>query len=202
VCAGGGGGGGGPTTTTSTTTTIPWQNPTGTWTFVDMTCYVNILGTLYSFPQNAFVNVDAPSTVPQGEEFDIWVTPGTFETPWQVEGYAVLNVNSFAIRFPVMPDATFVDAVMTSGTNMGPGYPSFSIDNGQMIYRVPGPFAPGTSVQLPAIRLTSQATGSVGSTIETKMTNLINVAQFEVTQVGNTCIPNFSDLVFSTTTIT
>jgi hypothetical protein len=111
------------------------------WTFVDMTCYVNILG-------------------------------------------------------------TFVDAAMTSGTNMGPGYPSFSVDAGQMIYRVPGPFAPDSSVQLPAIRLTAEATGAVGSTIETKMTNLLNVAQFEVTHVGPSCIPNVCDIEFATTTIT
>ncbi len=195
----GGGGPAGPTTTTSTT--LPWSPPTGQWFGVNMTCYFSVSGTYYDFPQPASVNIEAPATVNAGETFNITVTPGTFTVPTVVEGYAVQNVKWMTIRYPLPDNVQFVDSVMSAGIDMGPGYPSLSIEGEFMVYRVPGPFAPGSTVQMPKDRLTFTATGDPGSTIETRMHTLSNVAQFDLASVGNTCYPDNSDRVFTTTEI-
>jgi len=201
---GGVGGPAGPTTTSTTTTTsstIPFTPPTGQWFSLDMTCYFKVLSTFYNFPQSAFVNVEAPATVSPGETFDITVTPGTFNVPTVAQGYVVKTVDSFTILFPLSPNVQFVDSLMSSGVNMGPGYPSLSVDGGYLVYRVPGPLAPGTEVQMPKDRLTFIATGPSGSTVQTRLQTLSNVARFDAGSVGNTCYPNTPNLVFTTTTI-
>ena len=195
--------GGGPvaTTTTTTSTTLPWTTPTGQWSGFDLTCYFSVFGTYYDFPQSATANVEAPITVSPGQTFNITVTPGPFTVPTVVQGFAVQNVNSFTIRYALSPNVRFVDSVMSAGFSMGPGYPSLSLEGGYLVYRVPGPFAPGSTVQMPRDRLTFTATGAPGSTIETRMESLSNVADFGTASVGNTCIPNNPNLVFTTTII-
>jgi hypothetical protein len=136
----------GPTTTTSTTSTLPWSEPTGVWTFLNLTCAVNVFGVNYTFPQFASVNVEAPPTVDQGETFDMMVAPGPFVVPTSVEGFALTSMTSLTIRFPLSPNVAFVDSVMSAGINMGPGYPSVTIQGSTLIYRVPGPFVPGSTV--------------------------------------------------------
>ncbi len=200
ACAPPGGGPAAPTTTTSTT--LPWSPPTGQWFGVNMTCYFNVFGSYYNFAQYATVNIEAPATVNAGEDFDITVTPGTFVVPTVVEGYAVENLKWMTIRYPLPNNVQFVDSVMSAGIDMGPGYPSLSIEGGFMVYRVPGPFVPGSTVQMPKDRLTFTATGVPGSTVETRMHTLSNVAQFDLASVSNTCHPDDSDRVFTTTVIT
>ncbi len=199
-CAPAAGGPAGPTTTTSTT--LPWSPPTGQWTYFDMTCYFSVLGSYYDFQQNASVNAKAPTTVNTGDTFDITLTPGTFDVPTILQGYWVQNVHWFTIRFPMPDNVEFVDSVMSAGLNMGPGYPSLSIEGNMMVYRVPGPFVPGSTVQMPKDRLTFKATGAPGTIIQTRMDSLSNGAQFDLTAVYSTCIPNNQNLIFSTTVIT
>jgi hypothetical protein len=197
-------GGGGPprsTTTTTTTSTIPWSEPVGLWTYFDLTCSVNVYGTYYTFPQTASVNVEAPYVVSQGETFDMMVAPGPFIVPTNVQGYSLVDLRAFQIRFPMSPNMTLVDSVMSAGNNMGPGYPSFSLQGDFLVYTVPGPFVPGSEVQLPKVRLTVTATGPSGSTIETRMDRLTNVANFGVTTVGSGCYPNDPDPLFWSTAI-
>jgi hypothetical protein len=194
-------GGGGTTTTTTTSTTLPWSEPTGVWTYFDMTCSVPVLGTTYTFPQSASVNVEAPATVAQGSTFDMMVAPGVFQVPTAVQGFNLVNLTNFTIRFPLSPNVTLVDTVMSAGINMGPGYPSVTKVGTDLIYKVPGPLAPGALVQLPKVRLTVTASGPVGSTIVTKLTTLSNVANFGVATVTDTCRPNNTALTFWTTTI-
>ena len=189
------------TTTTTTSTTLPWSTPTGQWTNFTMTCYVNVFGTNYTFPQNASVNVEAPATVAAGSTFNITVAPGEFIVPTDVQGNALTAIQGFTIRFPLSPNVQFVDSVMSAGINMGPGYPSLKIEGGFMVYRVPGPFVPGSTVQMPKNRLTFTATGPVGSTIQTKMATLSNQAVFGLGAVDDVCYPDNPNLVFWTTTI-
>jgi hypothetical protein len=147
------------------------------------------------------VNVNAPATVAQGTTFDMVVAPGPFVVPTEAQGYALTAMTAFTIRFPLSPNLLYVDAVMSQGFNMGPGYPNVSVNNGQLYYHIPGPFVPGSTVQMPLVRLTVTATGDPGSTIQTRMDLLTNTASFEAGAVGTNCYLNDPNLVFWTTTI-
>jgi hypothetical protein len=194
--------GGTPPPPTTTSTTLPWSEPTGTWTFFDMTCSANVLGTLYPFAQAASVNVEAPLTVQQGETFDMTVAPGPFVVPTNVQGFDLTSMSSVRIRFPLSSNAQFVDSVMSAGINMGSGYPSLTIVGTDMVYRVPGPLAPGSTVQMPKVRVTLTATGDPGSTIEVRKTTLSSVAKVGGVDVPSTCAPNQPNPLFWATTIT
>lgn len=188
----------GTTTTTTTTSTIPWSEPVGDWTYFDLTCSVNVYGTYYTYPQSASVNVEAPSVVSPGETFDMMVAPGPFIVPTNVQGYSLVDLRAFQIRFPMSPNMTLVDSVMSAGINMGPGYPSFKLQGGYLVYTVPGPFVPGSTVQMPKVRLTVTASGPSGSPIELTMNRLTNVANFGAASVGSACYPNAPAPVFWT----
>lgn len=189
-------------TTTTTSTTLPWSDPTGVWTAFSMTCAADVFGTSYQFPQAASVNVDAPATVRQGQTFDMMVAPGPFVIPTNVQGYDLSAMSDVAIRFPLSPNVQFVDSVMSAGKNMGAGYPSLRIEGTDMVYRVPGPFTPGSTVQMPKVRLTFQATGAPGSTVDVRMTSLSSTASVSIIGVPNSCTPNAPSPLFWTTTIT
>lgn len=191
--------GSGPTTTTSTT--LPWSDPTGVWTPFSMTCSADVFGTVYRFPQAASVNVEAPLTVTQGQTFEMMVAPGPFVIPTNVQGYDLSAMSAVAIRFPLSPNVQFVDSVMSAGKNMGPGYPSLTIEGTDMVYRVPGPFAPGSTVQMPKVRLTFKATGAPGSSVEVRMTSLSSTASVSIIGVPNTCTPDAPNPLFWATTI-
>ncbi len=201
ACAAPSGGSAGPTTTTTTSTTFPWSPPTGVWFGLNMTCSFYVLGNYYSFPQSATVNIEAPATVNAGENFDIWVSPGEFTVPTVVQGYTVKSLKWMTIRYPLPSNVEFVDSVMSAGIDSGTGYPSLKIENGYMVYRVPGPFAPGATVQMPKDRLTFTATGLPGSTIETRMSTLANTAVFDLASVTSTCFPDIPGQVFTSTEI-
>jgi hypothetical protein len=190
--------GGPPRETTTTTSTIPWFDPIGEWTYFDLTCWVNVAGTSYNFPQSASVNYDAPSVLHQGDTFVMTVAPGPFIVPTQAQGYTLQKMNNFVIEFPISPNATFVDAWMSDGTNLGTGGPSVSFSNGKLIYKVPGALAPGSTVQMPLAQVKLIASGEPGSTIETKMNKLSNVSNFGVGTVGTNCFPNDPNLLFGT----
>lgn len=191
----------GPTTPTSTSTTLPWSEPNGEWTFFSMTCSVNVLGTKYYFPQDVSVNVEAPLTVTQGETFFMTVAPGPFVIPTNVQGYKLSYMSSVRIVFPLSPNVQFVDSVMSAGINMGRGYPSLKISGTNMVYTVPGPFAPGATVQMPKVRLELTATGAPGSTVDVRMTSLSSVARVQGVSIPNTCTPDAPNPLFWTTTI-
>jgi hypothetical protein len=187
----------GTTTTTTTTSTIPWSDPVGVWSYFDLTCSVNVSGTYYTYPQSASVNVEAPSVVSPGETFDMMIAPGPFVVPTNVQGYSLVDLRGFQIRFPMSPNMTLVDSVMSAGINMGPGYPSFKLQGGYLVYTVPGPLAPGSTVQLPKVLLTVTA-GASGTSIDLTMNRLTNVANFGAASVGSACYPNDPNLLFWT----
>lgn len=189
-------------TTTTTSTTMPWSDPTGVWTYFSMTCNADVFGTVYQFPQNASVNVEAPLTVTQGSTFDMMVAPGPFVIPTNVQGYDLSAMSAVAIRFPLSPNVQFVDSVMSAGKNMGAGYPSLTVEGTDMVYRVPGPFTPGATVQMPKVRLTFKATGAPGTTVDVRLSTLSSTASVSIIGVPNTCTPNAPSPLFWATTIT
>lgn len=195
------GGGTTTTTTTTTSTTLPWSTPTGQWTSFDMTCGVNVLGTNYTFPQSASVNVDAPATVNAGDTFDMTIAPGAFNVPTVVQGFALEKLVNFTIRFPLSPNVQFVDSVMSAGFNMGPGYPSLTVQGGYLVYKVPGAFVPGSTVQMPKDRLTFKAVGPSGSKVDIKLFNLTNTVSVSGVNLDVSCHLNDPNLIFWTTTI-
>lgn len=190
----------GPTTTTSTT--LPWSPPTGPqWFGFSLTCNFYVGGQWYNFPEYPTVHIQAPDQVVEGEQFYLTITPGTFNVPTVVQGFALEHLRWMTIRYPMPLNVDFVDSVMSAGIDMGPGYPSLSVEGDYLVYRVPGPFEPGATVQMPKVRLELQATGVPGSTIETRMQSLSNVAQFALGSVSNTCGHDDPDRVFTTTEI-
>jgi hypothetical protein len=194
----------GPTTTTTTTTTsttLPWSTPTGVWTNFNLTCYVNVLGTNYTFPQSASVNADAPATAAAGSTFYMTLAPGVFTAPTNVQGFDLTGIQNFTIRFPISPNMQVLDTVLSAGISIGGGIPNVSVANGLITYTVPGPFPAGQPVQMPKVRLLVKAIGTPGTTIQTKMTNLSNVATFTVGSVDVICYPDNANLTFWTTAI-
>jgi hypothetical protein len=190
----------GPTTTTSTT--LPWSEPTGPqWFGFSLTCNFYVAGQWYNFPEYPTVHIQAPTQVVEGEQFYLTITPGTFDVPTVVEGFALQHLRWMTIRYPMPLNVDFVDSVMSAGIDMGPGYPSLSLEGDYLVYRVPGPFAPGDKVQMPKVRLELRATGVPGSIIETRMQSLTNVAQFALGSVSNTCNHDDPGRVFTTTEI-
>jgi hypothetical protein len=196
-----------PPTTTTTSTTFPWTDPppADEWDF-DMNCAVYVANSYHDFPQSASVFVQQPDFASQGQDFEIVVWPGTFVVPQTVQGYTVQSLTHFTIAFVLPPNVHFDDSIMSAGKNIGPGYPSLTVQGSLLIYQVPGPFVPGTTVQLPAVHLYLKATGAIGSVVETKLAYLRNVAIIAGISpngypVGDTCGLTDPSLVFGKTVI-
>lgn len=184
----------------TTTSTIPWERPVGQWTGFTMSCQADVFGTKYPFNQAASVNVNTPATVAQGQTFTMTVAPGPFVIPTNVSGYDLTGMSDITIRFPLPPALTWVDGVMSASTNTGTGYPSIGFDGTDVVYRVPGPFTPGTTVQMPLVKLLVTASGPVGSSAEVRMRSLSATASVGIIGVGSVCTPPAQ--VYGTTTIT
>lgn len=178
-----------PAPTTTTSTTLPWSDPVGTWTWFNLGCSVNVLGTNYPFSQAASVNIEAPHVVAQGETFNVMLAPGPFVIPTNVQGFDLTGLSAVTIRFPLSPNVEFVDSVMSAGINMGPGYPGVRKEGTDLVYNVPGPFAPGATVQMPKVRVTLKATGAAGSAVQFRLASLSSVASVGAITVPNVCTP-------------
>lgn len=189
-----------PVEPTTTTSTIPWETPVGQWTGFTMSCEADVFGTKYPFGQAASVNLNTPSTVAQGETFTMVVAPGPFVIPTNVSGYDLSAMSDITIRFPLSPNLTWVDGVMSASTNTGTGYPSIGFDGTDVVYKVPGPFTPGTTVQMPLVKLKVTASGPVGSTAEVRMRSLSATATVAIIGVQSVCTP--PNQVYGTTAIT
>ncbi|MEI2699454.1 MAG: hypothetical protein V9E94_14355 [Microthrixaceae bacterium] len=189
------------TTTTTTSTTMPWSDPVGVWSHFTMPCSANVFGMPQPFSQSASINVEAPVSVKQGATFEMMVAPGPFIIPANVSGYDLASLSDVAIRFPVSPNAQFVDSVLSAGKNMGPGYPSVKMEGTDLVYRVPGPFTPGATVQMPKVKLTFKATGPVGGGIDVRMTSMTSTATVSIISVPVSCTPNPPNPLFWSTSI-
>ena len=190
-----------PAPPTTTTSTLPWTPPTGAYFQFGMTCSFYAAGQWHSFPEIPSVYIDAPGTVEVGETFDIVLTPGEIYIPTVVSGFTMDHLRWMTIRYPLPDGVEWVDGIMTAGFDTGPGVPSIGVADDHIYYRVPGPFQPGATVQMPKVYLTFTATGAPGTLIQTKITNLSNTAQFGPAAVHNTCNPDIAGQIFTTTEI-
>lgn len=65
-------------------------------------------------PQQVSLNQDAdvtaPATVAPGAAFDVVIDPAPNEVPGEVAGNTVKNINTFALKFPIPANSTYVSA--------------------------------------------------------------------------------------------
>ncbi len=206
ACAAPGGGGGGvpPVPRPAPTSTIdraqslitnPVPDPLSFNSF-SMTCGGSVQGQSFSFPQDASVFVDAPTTIHDGEHFSVWVTPGDFTVPssvnTQIGPKAIPNVVGFILTLPLSPHLEYVDAVMTSSIPTDLGYPQLQVISGQLWYTLDGPLS-GT-ITLPRVRIDLIAHGSPFDEIAYTMNFLKVTAHASIvppllTPVGVLCKP-------------
>jgi len=101
------------------------------------------------------------------------VTGSGVADPWTVpsdiNNLPVTEVHDFGIRLVVSSNATVLNATLSGGSNYGTGTPSVTRTGNSVTLNVPGPLAPGSIVQLPAINFTIQA-GTTSGTVTTSLT--------------------------------
>ena len=158
-----------PTTTTtvppSTTTTVP---PAAVHTAVAKMCRTSASGQT-SYDANATgATVAAPASVAAGSTFEIELTPDPMAVPTSGGGYPISYIANLYYKFTIPAGSTFLGATLSGGGNLGAGTPTVTEDGGEIVLFVPGVLSPGVSAVFPKITAEFQATGSPGSTIETR----------------------------------
>ncbi|MFG1641007.1 cyclase [Amycolatopsis sp. NPDC049252] len=186
---------------------VPAQAATTTIAF-DCQADAPIIG-----PQQVSLNQDAdvtaPATVAPGGAFDVVIDPAPNEVPGEVSGNTVKNINTFALKFPIPANSTFVSADLAGGSGLGATAPTIAVANGVATLSFPGPIAGGATFELPTI--TAHLTAGASGTIETKLSGTgysdpgLTFKAVAGTIIGDltaptSCFPNPSP-VFTTTTI-
>jgi len=156
----------------------------------------------------------APATVAQGSTFDIELTPDPMAVPTSGGGYPISYIANVYFKYTVPAGTTFVNATVAGGSNIGAGTPTVSESGGEIVLLVPGSLAPGVTANFPTITATLQATGSVGSTIETQYagtshedaslifsTRVSGVPLLGSITTTSYCYANVSNPILSTTSI-
>ncbi|WP_326959472.1 MULTISPECIES: cyclase [unclassified Amycolatopsis] len=164
-------------------------------------------------PQQVSLNQDAdvtaPATVAPGAAFDVVIDPAPNEVPGEVAGNTVKNINTFALKFPIPANSTYVSADLAGGSGLGSTAPAIAVSGGVATLSFPGPIAGGATFELPTI--TAHLTAGASGTIETKLSGTsysdpgLTFKAVAGTFIGDitaptACFPNPSP-VFTTTTI-
>lgn len=164
-------------------------------------------------PQQVSLNQDtdvtAPATVAPGGAFDVVIDPAPNTVPGDVSGNKVKNINTFALKFPIPANSTYVSADLTGGSGLGSTAPTIAVVNGVATLSFPGPIAGGATFELPTV--TAHLTAGQSGTIETKLSGTsysdpgLTFKAVASTIIGDitaptACFPNPSP-VFTTTTI-
>ena len=158
---------GGPTTTTTTvtTTTAP---PAAVHTAVATTCESTAAGQTRYNANPTGATVLAPAGVAQGSTFQVELTPDPMVVPTSGDGYPISWIANVAIRFGIPAGTTLVGATLSGGSNLGTGTVTVAQSGAKIVLAVPGQLPAGTTAVFPKIIATFQATGSAGSTIDTR----------------------------------
>jgi dehydratase len=154
-------------------------------------------------------DVTAPPTVAPGAAFDVVIDPGPNTVPSEVSGNKVKNINTFALKFPIPANSTYVGADLTGGSGLGATAPVIAVADGVATLSFPGPIAGGATFELPTI--TAHLTAGQSGTIETRLSGTsysdpgLTFNAVASTFIGDltaptSCFPNPSP-VFTTTTI-
>jgi dehydratase len=164
-------------------------------------------------PQQVSLNQDAdvtaPATVAPGGAFDVVIDPAPNEVPGEVSGNTVKNINTFALKFPIPANSTYVSADLAGGSGLGDTAPTIAVAGGVATLSFPGPIAGGATFELPTV--TAHLTAGASGTIETKLSGTsysdpgLTFKAVAGTIIGDVtaptaCFPNPSP-VFTTTTI-
>ncbi|MGW4524634.1 cyclase [Amycolatopsis sp. NPDC004378] len=164
-------------------------------------------------PQKVSLNQDAdvtaPATVAPGGAFDVVIDPAPNTVPSDVSGNKVKNINTFALKFPIPANSTYVGADLAGGSGLGSTAPTIAVANGVATLSFPGPIAGGATFELPTI--TAHLTAGQSGTIETKLSGTsytdpgLTFKAVASSIIGDVtaptaCFPNPSP-VFTTTTI-
>ncbi|WP_329044309.1 cyclase [Amycolatopsis sp. NBC_01488] len=164
-------------------------------------------------PQQVSLNQDtdvtAPATVAPGGAFDVVIDPAPNTVPSDVSGNKVKNINTFALKFPIPANSTYVGADLTGGSGLGDTAPTIAVADGVATLSFPGPIAGGATFELPTV--TAHLTAGQSGTIETKLSGTsysdpgLTFKAVASTIIGDitaptACFPNPSP-VFTTTTI-
>lgn len=164
-------------------------------------------------PQQVSLNQDAdvtaPATVAPGAAFDVVIDPAPNEVPGEVAGNTVKNINTFALKFPIPANSTYVSADLAGGSGLGSTAPAIAVSGGVATLSFPGLIAGGATFELPTI--TAHLTAGASGTIETKLSGTsysdpgLTFKAVAGTFIGDitaptACFPNPSP-VFTTTTI-
>jgi dehydratase len=164
-------------------------------------------------PQQVSLNQDtdvtAPATVAPGGAFDVVIDPAPNTVPSQVSGNTVKNINTFALKFPIPANSTYVGADLAGGSGLGDTAPAIAVADGVATLSFPGPIAGGATFELPTI--TAHLTAGQSGTIETKLSGTsysdpgLTFKAVASTIIGDVtaptaCFPSPSP-VFTTTTI-
>ncbi|WP_370966163.1 cyclase [Amycolatopsis sp. cg9] len=164
-------------------------------------------------PQKVSLNQDAdvtaPATVAPGGAFDVVIDPAPNTVPGDVSGNKVKNINTFALKFPIPANSTYVGADLAGGSGLGSTAPTIAVANGVATLSFPGPIAGGATFELPTI--TAHLTAGQSGTIETKLSGTsysdpgLTFKAVASSIIGDVtaptaCFPNPSP-VFTTTTI-
>ncbi|WP_290056572.1 cyclase [Amycolatopsis solani] len=164
-------------------------------------------------PQKVSLNQDAdvtaPATVAPGGAFDVVIDPAPNTVPSDVSGNKVKNINTFALKFPIPANSTYVGADLAGGSGLGSTAPAIAVANGVATLSFPGPIAGGATFELPTI--TAHLTAGQSGTIETKLSGTsysdpgLTFKAVASSIIGDitaptACFPNPSP-VFTTTTI-
>jgi hypothetical protein len=166
----------------------------------DMTCGGKVATQSFSFPQPGnTVNIDAPATVSNGQQFTVWVTPGDWTVPAQASGYNISSVVNFILVMPLSPHVQFVDAVMTGSVPTNLGYPQIQKVGPNLVYTLDGPMTGGATISLPRVKLTLIANGAEFDEIDYGMlfmkvtAKIPNAVTHTNSAVGVVCKPTTSD---------
>ncbi|RSD10576.1 cyclase [Amycolatopsis eburnea] len=158
---------------------------------------------------NQDADVSAPATVAPGGAFDVVIDPAPNTVPSDVSGNKVKNINTFALKFPIPANSTYVGADLAGGSGLGSTAPTIAVANGVATLSFPGPIAGGATFELPTI--TAHLTAGQSGTIETKLSGTsysdpgLTFKAVASSIIGDVtaptaCFPNPSP-VFTTTTI-
>lgn len=154
-------------------------------------------------------DVTAPATVAPGGAFDVVIDPAPNTVPSDVSGNKVKNINTFALKFPIPANSTYVGADLAGGSGLGDTAPTIAVADGVATLSFPGPIAGGATFELPTV--TAHLTAGQSGTIETKLSGTgysdpgLTFKAVASTIIGDVtaptaCFPNPSP-VFTTTTI-
>jgi dehydratase len=126
------------------------------------------IGAPQQMAMKSTVDAEAPATVAAATDYETTFAPEPILVPADASGNKVNNLHNLKLIVGVPAGATYKNATITGGSNLGTGIPSVAQANGLVTVTVPGPLAGGSTITLPVLHLTLTS-GATGTVITTKL---------------------------------